>query len=84
MEKDMSLSSEAIDEVLYPKIEHGDAAREVDVAVAFHVPQFRVFGAVRVNAGGDADASGRGGLTAFVERFVISHLVSPCRNMSAR
>ncbi len=47
-------------------VDHGDAGREVDVALAFHVPELGVLGVFRVAVGHDADAARCGGQAAGV------------------
>ena len=55
-----------------PGVEHGDAAREVDVAAALDVPELRVAGALGVDGEGVADAARDGVLAALVQFAVFA------------
>ena len=50
--------------VTVPRVQHADAADEVDVAVAFHVPQLGVLGIFRVDRCGGGDTARHGGIAA--------------------
>ncbi|MCY1246489.1 hypothetical protein D9M72_597270 [compost metagenome] len=50
-----------------PGVDDSDAGGEVDVAIAFLVPDLRVFRAIGVDLGGHADAAGDGGVLAVGE-----------------
>ncbi len=51
-------------------VHHRDAAGEVDIALAFDVPQLGALGAVGVEAGHHAHAAGRGSGAARLELFI--------------
>ena len=50
-----------------PRVEHGDAAREVDVAAAFDIPKLRVGGALGVHGKRVGHSARHGGLAAFMK-----------------
>jgi len=54
-----------------PRVDHGDAGREVDGTPALYVPELGVLGALRVAVGHDADAARRGGQAAGVPLGVV-------------
>ena len=56
-------------------VENGDAAREVDVALALHVPELRVGGAIGVDGKGVRDAARNGILRGVADRHSKSRSV---------
>ena len=63
-----------------PGIEHGDAAGEIDVALAFDVPELRVGSAVGVDGQGVRDSARNGVLAALLQFGVGRQSGSPARS----
>ena len=56
-----------------PSVQHRDAASKIDISLAFNVPEFGVFSALRENRVRIANATGNGSLTACHQLTVCTH-----------
>ena len=63
-----------------PHVEHGDAAREIDVALAFHVPDLGILGSGREDRCGRGDATRNSAFAAF-ENGLVRHEATPAAPM---